>query len=83
MNCIISVKTSYLIEYSSYEKAVFMITEPLKMKLLKFRLFSFSNFQTTFVKNVMKNLPGFKIDFESTDKVSPLLKFIDNETTAL
>ena len=35
----------------------------------------------------MKKLPGFKLDFESTDKVLPLhqydLKFLDNETTAL
>ena len=35
----------------------------------------------------MKKLPGFKIDFESTDKVLPLTniydpKFLDNETTA-
>ena len=31
--------------------------------------FNFPNFQTTFVKNFRKKPPGFKIDFESTDKV--------------
>ena len=40
-----------------------------------------------FVKYLMEKLPGFKIDFESTDKVLPLhqfllFKILDSETTA-
>ena len=31
---------------------------------------------THFVKNFKKKLPGFKIDFESTDKVLPLHQYI-------
>ena len=48
----------------------------------------FFNFQTTFVKNFMKKLAGFKTDFEVTDKILPLHQYLwseilDNETTAL
>ena len=39
----------------SYEKPLFTITGPSKIQLLKFWRFNFSNFQTTFVKNFMKN----------------------------
>ena len=77
-----------MIEYLSYEKAVLTITGLSNIQLLKFLLFNCSNFHTTFVKNFMKKLPGFKIDFESTDKVLRLhqylwSKIIDNETAAL
>ena len=41
--------------------------------------FWFANFQTNFVKNFMKKLPGFKIDFESTDKVLPLHQYVWSE----
>ena len=46
---------------------------------LKFWLFNFSNFPTNFVKNFMKNLPGFKIDFESTDKALLLHQYLWSE----
>ena len=68
LNCIIWAKVRQLIEYSSYGKALFTITRPSNIQLLKFWLFNFSNFQTTFVKNFMKKLPGFKTYFESTYK---------------
>ena len=51
----------------------------VEQKLLKFWLFNFSNFQTTFVKNFMKKLPGFKTDFESTDKVLRLRQYLWSE----
>ena len=79
LNCIIWAKVRQLIEYSSYGKALFTITRPSNIQLLKFWLFNFSNFQTTFVKNVMKNLPGFKIYFESTYKSLPLLQYLWSE----
>ena len=41
--------------------------------------FWFANFQTNFVKNFMKKFPGFKIDFESTDKVLTLHEYIWSE----
>ena len=71
LNWVIWAKISYLIQYSSYEKAVFTITGSWNIQLLKFRLFNFSNFKTAFVKNVMKKFPGSKIYFESADKVLP------------
>ena len=46
---------------------------------LKLWLFNFSNFPTNFVKNFMKKFPGFKIDFESIDKVLPLHQYIWSE----
>ena len=46
---------------------------------LKFRLFNFSNFQTTFAKIFMKKLPGFKTDFESTNKVLPVHQYLWSE----
>ena len=52
-------------------------------------LFIFSNFQTTFVKHLMKNLTGFKIYFESTHiKFYRFiniydLKFLNNEQSPL
>ena len=58
-------------EYSSYEKAVFTITGPLNIQLLKFWLFTLSNFQMNFVKNFMEKIPGFKTDFESPDVLPP------------
>ena len=42
-------------------------------------LFNFFNFQTTFFKNFMKRLPGFKIDLESTDKVLLLHQYLWSE----
>ena len=65
-----------LIEYSSYEKTMFTITGASNVQLLKFWLFNFPNFHITFFKNFMKRLPGFKIDFESTDKVLPLHQYL-------
>ena len=70
---------SWLIEYSSYEKAVFMITGSSNMHSLKFWHFSFSNFQTISVKIVTKKSPGFNIDFGSTDKVLPLHQYLWSE----
>ena len=46
---------------------------------LKFWHFNFSNFQTNFVKIFTKKRPGFKIDFESTDKVLPLQQYLWSE----
>ena len=66
-------------EYSSYEKAVFMITGSSNIHFLKFWHFNFSNFQTTFVKIFTKKPPSFKIDFESTDKVLPLHQYLWSE----
>ena len=43
-------------EYSSYEKVVFTITRLSNIQLLKFWLFNFSNFQTTFLKSFMEKL---------------------------
>ena len=51
----------------------------LEHTTLKFRLYNFSNFQTTFVKNFMKILSGFKKYFESTDKVLPLHQYLWSE----
>ena len=45
----------------------------------KFWLFNFSNFQATFAKHFMEKLPGFKIDFESSDKVLPLHQHLWSE----
>ena len=55
---------------------MFTITGPSNIQLLKFWLFNFPNFHITFFKNFMKRLPGFKIDFESTDKVLPLHQYL-------
>ena len=63
---------SQLIEYLSYEKAVFTIAGSSNIQLLKLWFFNFSSFQTTFDQSFMKKLPGFKIDFESTDNFFPL-----------
>ena len=64
-----------------FRKAVFTITGSSNIQFLKFWLFNFSNFQiqTNFVKNFMKKLPVYKIDFESTDKVLPLQQYIWSE----
>ena len=51
----------------------------VNIQLLKFWLFNSSYFQTTFVKNFTKKLPGFKIDFESTDKFLPLHQYFWSE----
>ena len=55
---------------------MFTITGPLNIQLLKFWLFKFFNFQANLVKNLMEKLPGFEIDFESTDKVLPLHQYL-------
>ena len=60
-------------------KPVFTITGSSNIQLLKFWLFNSSNFQTTFVKNFTKKLPGFKIDFESNDKFLPLHQYLWSE----
>ena len=46
-----------------------------------FWLFNFSNFQTTFVKNFIKKLSGFKKYFESTDKFLPLHQYLWSEVS--
>ena len=56
-----------------------MITRASNIQLFKFWLFNFSNFQTTFVKNFMKKLPGFEIYFESTYNVLPLHQYLRSE----
>ena len=62
------------------EKALFPITGPSNIQLLKFWLFNFSNFLTNFVKNFMKKTSRFQnIDFESTDKVLPLHQYLWSE----
>ena len=48
---------------------MFTVTRSSNLHFLKFWRFDFSNFQTTFVKIFTKRPPGFKIDFEGTDKV--------------
>ena len=49
------------------------------IQLLKFWLFNFFNFYRTLVKNFLKKVPGFKIDFESTDKVLLLHQYLWSE----
>ena len=44
-----------LSDMKSYEKPLFTITGRSSIQLLQFWRFNFSNFQTTFVKNFMKN----------------------------
>ena len=61
----ICVYDSWVVEHTTFEIMTFW--------------FWFANFQTNFVKNFMKKLPGFKIDFESTDKVLPLHQYIWSE----
>ena len=69
-------------------KAVLTITGPSNIQLLKFWLFNFSNFQTTFVKNFMKNFQVSKyilnvlIKFYRFTNIYDL-KFLDSETKAL
>ena len=58
---------------------MFTITRLSNLHFLKFWHFNFSNFQTTFVKIFTKKPPGFKIDFESTDKVLPLHQYLWSE----
>ena len=58
-----------------FEKAVFTITRSSNIHFLKFWHFNFSNFQTIFTKKP----PGFKIDFESADKVLPLHWYLCSE----
>ena len=79
LSCIIWANVSYLVEYSSYEKAACTITDSSNKQLLKFWLFNCSNFETTFVKNFIEKPPGFKIYFERTDKVSPLRQYLWSE----
>ena len=64
---------------SSYRRVLFTTTGPSDIQLLKFWLFNFSNFQVNFVKNFIRQLPGFKIDFESTDKVLPFHQYLWSE----
>ena len=49
----------------SFEKDIFTIAGPWNIQL-----FNFCNFQTTFFKNFMKRLLGFRIEFESTDMLA-------------
>ena len=69
-------------------KVVLTITGPSNIQLLKFWLFNFSNFQTTFVKNFMKNFQVSKyilnvlIKFYRFTNIYDL-KFLDSETKAL
>ena len=79
LSCIIWANESYLIEYSSYEKAAFTISGSSNKQLLKFWLFNCSNFETTFVKNFIEIPPGFKIYSERTDKVSALRQYLWSE----
>ena len=53
----------------------YRVVEHKTFEIMTF-LFWFANFQTNFVKNFMKKLPGFKIDFEGTDKVLLLHQYI-------
>ena len=69
-------KVSQLVEYSTHKKTAFTITGPSNIQLLKFWLVNFPNFQTTFAKNFMKKRPGFKIDFQSAEKVLPLYQYL-------
>ena len=60
-----------------YEKAVFTITGPVNIQLLKLWLFKFSNFQTTFVENLMKKLPVFnEVPFEYKIKSWKICPFL-------
>ena len=52
---------------------VFTITN---LHFLKLWRFNFSNFQTNFVKIFTKKPPGFKKDFESTDKVLRIHQYL-------
>ena len=54
------------------------VVEHTSFEILTF-WFWFANFQTNFVKDFMKIFPGFKIDFESIDKVLPLHQCIWSE----
>ena len=58
---------------------MFTITRSSNLHFLKFRHFNFSNFQTTFVNFFTKKSPGFKIDFESTDKVLRIHQYLWTE----
>ena len=58
---------------------MFAITGSSNIHILKFWHFNFSNFQTTFVKVFRNKSPGFKIYFESTDKVLPLYQYLWSE----
>ena len=58
---------------------MFTITRPSNIQLFKFWLLNFSSIQTNFLKNFIKIFPGFKIDFESTDKVLLLCHYLWSE----
>ena len=58
---------------------MFTITRSSNLHFLKFWHFNFSNFQTTFVKIFTKKPPGFKIDFESADKVLRIHQYLWSE----
>ena len=55
---------------------MFTITRSSNLHFLKFWRFNFSNFQTNFVKIFTKKPPGFKKDFESTDKVLRIHQYL-------
>ena len=56
----------------------YRVVEHTTFEILTF-WFWFANFQTNFVKDFMKKFPGFKIDFESIDKVLPLHQYLWSE----
>ena len=60
-------------------KKLFTITRSSNLHFLKFWLFNFSNFQTTFVKMFTEISPGFKIDFESADKILRIHQYLWSE----
>ena len=60
-------------------KTLFTITRSSNLHFLKFWLFNFSNFQTTFVKMFTEISPGFKIDFESADKILRIHQYLWSE----
>ena len=63
-------------EYSNYEKAVLTITGPLNKQLLGFTTFYLFQHSNDFYQKFYEKLPGFKINFESTDKVLLLHQYL-------
>ena len=61
--------------FKLWKSSVYDYRADLRLRLPIIWLFKFCNFQTTFVKNFMKKLPGFKMYFESTYKILPLYQY--------
>ena len=61
--------------FKLWKSCVYDYRGPSNIQLLKFWFFNFSNFQTTFVKNFMKKVLGFKISF----KVLPIHQYLWSE----